>query len=115
MKKFTAMIMLVMVILATGVIAHGEVIGEMHFSTAPYSETVDYETDKDGTRHYYVTMTADGRDYSVKREVSRTIYYELLAEEKADQERHDNLWYVKAWSWTTEAARKVGDFVVFWK
>ena len=115
MKKFTMIMVLVMVILATGMIAHGEVIGEMHFNTAPYSEKCDYEVDKNGVEHYYVSMTADGHDYSVKREVSRTIYYELLAEEKADQERHDNLWYVRAWSWTTNAAKNVADFVVFWK
>ena len=113
MKKFVAFVMVVILTLSLGM-AQAE-IGEMHFSTAPYSEKCDYEVDKDGTKHYYVTMTADNREYSVKREVSRTIYYELLAEEKADQEYHDNLWYVKAWNWTTGAARKVGDFVVFWK
>ena len=114
MKKFTAtMMVLVSLTLSLGM-AQAE-FGAMHVEALRYSEKCDYMVDENGMEHYYVTMTADNRGYSVKREVSRTIYYELLAEEKADQEYHDNLWYVKAWKWTTTAAHNVVDFVVFWK
>ncbi len=112
MKKFTAMMVMVILALSLGM-AQAE-IGEMHFRTLKSVENANYEIDENGVEHYYVSMTADSRGYSVKREVSRTVYYELLAEEKADQEYHDNLWYVKALNWTTAAARNVADFVVFW-
>lgn len=87
----------------------------MHIETLRSIQNTDYEIDENGVKHYYVSMTADSRGYSMKREVSRSVYYELLAEEKADKEYHDNLWYVKAWNWTTTAAHNVVDFVVFWK
>ena len=110
---FAAMMVLVILTLSLGM-AQAE-IGAMHVRTLRNIENADYEIDENGVKHCYVSMTADSRGYSVKREVSRTVYYELLAEEKADQEYHDNLWYVKAWNWTTTAAHKVGDIVVFWK
>lgn len=110
MKKFVAVI--VMVILAMSMtIAHGE----MHFRTAKWSEESHCKIDENGNEHYYVFTTADGRGYSSVREVSRTIYYELLDEETREREYHDNLWYVKMWGWTTTAASNVADFVVFWK
>lgn len=110
MKKTIAIMMVV--ILAMGlVMAHGE----MRFRTARWSDESDCKIDENGVAHYYVFTTRDGCSYSSVREVSRTIYYELLAEEQADQERHDNLWYVKACRWTSNAANDIADFVVFWK
>lgn len=112
-KMFAAMMLLVILTLSLGM-AQAE-IGAMHVKTLRSIENADYEIDESGNKHYYVSMVADSRGYSVKREVSRTVYYELLAEEQADQEYYDNLWYVKPWNWTTTAAHNVVDFVVFWK
>ena len=87
---------------------------EAHVTTAKWDNDTYCKTDDNGVDHYYVFVTRDSCDYTVTREVSRTLYFELLAEEQASQEYHDNLWYVKAWNWTTNAANDVADFVVFW-
>ena len=110
MKKFVAMIMVVILTMSLVGMAQAEV----RVADVRKQEIIQYDTGKVVDTYYEALVTMDRIDDYHWVEISEFVYVECLAEIEAEKNHHDNLWYVKAGRWFSTAATDVVDWVTFW-
>ena len=75
---------------------------------------IDPETHEVTETHYWAEMTTEYSNETIQIQVDEETYRLLERETEAEQDHHDNLWYVKAGNWCTGAFNDAVDWIVFW-
>ena len=111
MKKFAVALIAILVVMGLTVMAQAEVRCDSVYRTE-YERLVDGElVPGEG---YLADFTNTRTGVQTRVSIDKETYEKFLAEKEAEEEHHNNLWYVKAGKWTSQAAKDVADWVTFW-
>ena len=108
MKKFVAIVVMVILVMSLTVTAQAE--GRFVGVTAvqdEYSGKMHYYASVKYSRGFLKTST-----YSVL--IDEHAYNAFLIGEEKARAAHDNLWYVKAGKWVNQTASDAADWITFW-